>query len=176
MRSSILIFETGALRLFLGLEENNRIVDSSMNETKTDELSCVLSCTSSTGSVVGSCLSNVSVVSMNVTNSLLVNVTAKKITATNALLYNVVDDTEEGVVLKEGEARADVLIEGERVVLLCDIEHDGRISWKIVLPNNSISFENVWKKNQTQNVIEALKKSVEAHIALRRRLGGGMKK
>ena len=37
-------------------------------------------------------------------------------------------------------------------------------------------FENVWKKNQTQNVIEALKKSVEAHVALRRRLGGGMKK
>jgi len=52
-------------------------------------------------------------------------------------------------------------------VLLCDIEHDGRVSWKTILPNNSMSFETVWKKNQTQNVIEALKKSVEAHAALR---------
>ena len=60
-----------------------------------------------------------------------------------------------------------MLIAGERVVLLCDIQHDGRVSWKTTLPNNSMSFEEVWKKNQTQNVIEALKKSVEAHAALR---------
>jgi hypothetical protein len=98
---------------------------------------------------------------------LIVNVTAKKISAKGALLYNVVDDSEDGITLTDGQARADVLIAGERVVLLCEIEHDGRVSWKTVLPNNSMSFEEVWKKNQTQNVIDSLKKAVEAHATLR---------
>ena len=161
--------EASALRQFLGLSDSNRVVDSTMDgeDMTVDDVSCVLSCSSQHGSVVASCLSNVSAVTLNVENSLLVNVTAKKITAKGSLLYNVVDDSEEGIVLGEGQARADVLIAGERVVLLCDIEHDGRVSWKTILPNNSMSFETVWKKNQTQNVIESLKKSVEAHAALR---------
>ena len=159
--------EASALRQFLGLSDDGRVVDSDMTGVAVDGLSCVLSCRGVSGSVVGSCLSNVTAGSMTVENSLCVNVTAKKIVAKGALLYNVVDDSDDGIVLGEGQARADVLIAGERVVLLCDIQHDGRVSWKTTLPNNSMSFEEVWKKNQTQNVIEALKKSVEAHAALR---------
>ena len=83
------------------------------------------------------------------------------------MLYNVVEESEEGVCLKEGEARADVLINGERVKLLCEINHDGRVSWKVVLPGNTMSFEEVWKTNQTQDVISSLKKAVEAHLTAR---------
>ncbi len=159
--------EASALRQFLGLSDDSRVVDSTMNDIKIDDSSCILSCNGQNGNVVGSCLSNVSVISIDAENSLIVNVTAKKVSAKGALLYNVVDDSEDGITLTDGQARADVLIAGERVVLLCEIEHDGRVSWKTVLPNNSMSFEEVWKKNQTQNVIDSLKKAVEAHATLR---------
>jgi hypothetical protein len=162
--------EASALRQFLGLSDTERVVGSTMSSTVVDESSCVLSCSSNSGTVATSCLSNVTTLSLDVESSLLVNVTAKRISAKSALLYNVVDESEEGIVIGEGQARADVLIRGERVILLCDIEHDGRVSWKVTLPNNTMSFEEVWKSNQTQDVIASLKSAVESHAEARKRM------
>ena len=141
-----------------------------MSATVVDDSSCVLSCSSNSGTVSTSCLSNVTALSLDVESSLLVNVTAKRISAKSALLYNVVDESEEGIIIGEGQARADVLIDGERVILLCEIEHDGRVSWKTTLPNNKRSFEEVWKANQTQDVIASLKSVVESHAEARKRI------
>ena len=162
--------EASALRQFLGLSDTERVVGSTMSATVVDDSSCVLSCSSNSGTVSTSCLSNVTALSLDVESSLLVNVTAKRISAKSALLYNVVDESEEGIIIGEGQARADVLIGGERVILLCEIEHDGRVSWKTTLPNNKRSFEEVWKANQTQDVIASLKSVVESHAEARKRI------
>ena len=95
--------EAASLRRFLGLADGERVRLSNLGTATVDGESCVIHCTTKTGSVVRSCLSNVGAQHLEVEDSLLVNVSAKRISAHGALLYNVVDESEEGVTLGPGE-------------------------------------------------------------------------
>ena len=98
-------------------------------------------------------------------DSLLVGVTAKKISARGALCYNVVDTSDEGIVLSPGQCRCDIIIDGARQSLFCDIQHDGRVSWKLKVSGNGMTFEEVWKYNKTQDCVALLMKSKNDHAA-----------
>ena len=57
--------------------------------------------------------------------------------------------------------------EATRIVLLCDIQHDGRVSWKANLEKNSMTFEEVWKANKTQDCVAAIQAAAAAHASAR---------
>ena len=145
-----------------------------------DDASCIIGWSGSAppakgGQVTKSCLSRVfASQSMDVSDSLLVGVTAKNISAHGALCYNVVDTTEEGIVLEAGQCRADVIIDGARQSLMCDVEHDGRVTWKVKVSGNGMTFEDVWKYNKTQDCVALLTKARNDHIEAIRQLAGSV--
>ena len=90
-----------------------------------------------------SLLSNVAAGELQVSNSLLVNVSAKKIVGSGGILYNVVDDSEDGIVLTEGDVRADIITgSGEKVSMKTNLSQDSGKAWKITLDGNDRSFED----------------------------------
>ena len=161
--------EAEAMRGFFGVTPGRVVASEALtaegSQVVIDEASCVVAWAGPTpptqgGRVESSCLSRVfASQSLDVQDSLLVGVTAKKISAHGALCYNVVDTTDEGVVLTPGQCRCDVIIDGARQSLLCDTEHDGRVSWKLKVSGNSMTFEEVWKYNKTQDCVALLLKA-----------------
>ena len=166
--------EATMLRKFY-LMESNRTKDTSdetMKVVKSDKSSILLNCNvKNESSVETSLLSNVVAAELQLKNSLLVNVTAKKITGTGGILYNVVDDSEDGIVLTEGDVRADIITgSGEKVSMKTNLSQDSGKAWKITLDGNDRSFEDIYKMNLSADIMSAFEKAKELHTALREKL------
>ena len=110
----------------------------------------------------------------DVKDCMMVAVTAKKVTGSGFLLYNVVDESEEGLEMKEGDVRADVFIPslGKKISMRTNVKTDSGKSWKIKLEQygNEYSFEDVYKMNFGVEVDKAVAMAREAHAALATKL------
>ena len=119
-------------------------------------------------SVEKSLLSNVVAAEVNVSNALLVNVSAKKIKGSGGILYNVVDDSEDGITLNDGDVRADIVTaSGEKISMKTNLSQDSGKAWKIKLDGNDRSFEDIYKMNLQADLMAAFAKAKEMHAALR---------
>ena len=167
--------EAGAMRSFFGVAPGRVVASDALtaegSQVVIDDASCVIAWTGATpptqgGRIARSCLSRVfASETLEVQDSLLIGVTAKKISAKGALCYNVVDTSDDGIVLTPGQCQCDVIIDGARQSLLCDTEHDGRVSWTLKVSGNSMTFEEVWKYNKTQDCVALLLKARNDHAA-----------
>jgi hypothetical protein len=166
--------EATMLRKFYSME-SNRTKDTSeetLKSLKFDNSTILLNCNvKSESSVNKSLLSNVVARELQITNSLLVNVTAKKVVGTGGILYNVIDDSEDGIVLNEGDVRADIITgTGEIISMKTNLSQDSGKAWKVTLDGNDRSFEDVYKMNLTADISRAFEKAKELHNALREKL------
>ncbi|EKX34779.1 hypothetical protein GUITHDRAFT_119090 [Guillardia theta CCMP2712] len=153
--------EAKALREFLQI--HNRLQESSGAESYADASSVILASDIKSGKIESSVCSRVTAVDVKVSDSILVNVVAKKIVGKNCILYNVVDDSEEGIVMEDGEVRADVFIPGkEKIVLRSRLDVDGGKAWKVKLDQNTMSFESVYEANCDVDVVEAQREMAQA--------------
>jgi hypothetical protein len=162
--------EAGMLRKFFGIDPDRK-AETDAGEASVDEESVVLNCKFQAGSVQKSIMTNVRAKAVNATNSLMVNVSATKVEANGAILYNVVDDSEGGVVLGEGDVRADIVTaSGEKITMLTNLKQDSGKAWKVLLDGNQHTFEDIYKMNLSANIMDAFSKAEELHKQLRQKL------
>ena len=174
--------EAEAMRGFFGVAPGrvvaSEVLTAEASRVVIDEASCIIAWAGPApptqgGRIASTCMSRVfASESLDVQDSLLVGVTAKKISARGALCYNVVDMSDEGIVLSPGQCRCDIIIDGARQSLLCDTEHDGRVTWKLKVSGNSMTFEEVWKYNKTQDCVKLLLKARNDHSTAIQTLSG----
>lgn len=117
---------------------------------------------------VGSVLANVTCGRLVADSAIVVNCTAKKIVAgKSAIAYNVVDDSDEGLVLEDGDVVTDVTQpDGSTLRQKSRIDVDGGKAWKITVLDNKFSFEQVYKANLTTDIIQTSKLNADAHAKL----------
>ena len=74
--------------------------------------------------------------------------------------------------MKEGDVRADVFLDsGEKIIMTTNyLNQDSGKAWKITLPGNSHSFEDVYKKNLNVDIAEAFGEAAKAHATFRKNL------
>lgn len=84
--------------------------------------------------------------SLNVSNCVIVNSILGKFQGDNCLLYNV--EEKEQLILPFHAIRADVFLEERHLKLKTDLDRDGKKDWTLRLPDNSISYEEVYRLNQ----------------------------
>jgi hypothetical protein len=163
--------EATMLRKFYLMEANRTedTAEETLKLLKRDESSIVLNCkVQGDSSVEKSLLSNVVAAEVNVSNALLVNVSAKKIKGSGGILYNVVDDSEDGITLNDGDVRADIVTaSGEKISMKTNLSQDSGKAWKIKLDGNDRSFEDIYKMNLQADLMAAFAKAKEMHAALR---------
>lgn len=143
------------LRRFHGVTSN--VMHSELGDGVTvDETSCVFASSFTSGSVKESVLAAVGAISVEAEGAIIINCTAKKITAAKgAVLYNLIDESDEGIVAKEGDVMVGVLHEdGETTLLKSHITIDGGKAWKKKLDINDISFEDIHKKLKDSDVVK----------------------
>ena len=85
------------------------------------------------------------------------------------LLYNVVHEATDGS-LDCSAVRADVFMPGSHLQMLSDRETDGGKAWKVKLEGNPMSFEGVYKANQTLDVGECTALAMQSHADARAKL------
>lgn len=166
--------ENDAYRLFFG-QSRGQPVDSSVGETKVDGSSSLCKVTAKQGAIQGSSVASVTVETIEATGAILVNVTAKKIKAApGAICYNVVDDTDEGIVLGEGEVLTTVFGEdGSQKRMRCTLATDGKEAWSVTLPGNPHSFQEIHALNKGVDPVAAEKAQIAAHKSAAAKLGIG---
>ena len=104
---------------------------------------------------------------VDVEGCILVNVTSSvPITGKGGLLYNVVHEAAEGT-LDCSAVRADVFMPGQHLQMMSTPETDGGTAWKVQLDANPMSFEGVYKANQSLDVGECTALAMQAHAAAR---------
>lgn len=79
------------------------------------------------------------------------------------VLYNVVHETE-GEVLDANAVRADVFMsDGRHLAIKSSMDIDGGKAWKEKVMGNELSFEEVYKANQSLDVAQCQRASAAAH-------------
>jgi hypothetical protein len=146
------------LRQFLGLDTQQ--ADCSLAGVTVDDISYAYNVKANTGSICKSVLASVRAKEIHADGAIIVNCVANKIVAgPGAILYNIMDDSEEGVVAKDGEVMVSVTEESGSSVRLCSrMDIDGGKAWKRKLDMNEESFEEVHKRNKNANIGEIQKK------------------
>ena len=165
--------EARSLRVYLGIPEDTRRVDSALaDDVKTDLSSVVLASKIASGHLASSVVSHVRTKNADISNSLLVNVTAKNIRAHNCVVYNVVDESEEGLILPDGAVFTNVFIpastaDGEhtKLVMTSTTTTCGGKVFKNKLTQNPYSFNDVYKLNADTDVVRAYATAKAAHDA-----------
>ena len=142
------------LRRFFGVTA--RQINSKMEGVAVDDSACVFSSTAKSGSV-GAHVSMAAVEAQEVQigeKAIVVNCCAKKIVAgRGAVLYNLVSDSDDGIVAGDGDVIVSVTdTEGKSMLLKSKIDICGGKAWKSVLDGNSMSFEEVHKKNRDTDI------------------------
>jgi hypothetical protein len=163
--------EAKSLRLYLGIPETARQVDTVLADgAKADSSSVILASNVAGGSVITSVVSHVRTNNADISNSLLVNVTAKNIRAHNCVVYNVVDDSEEGLILPDGSVFTNVFIpassskdEHTKLIMTSTTTTCGGKVFKQKLSQNPYSFNDVYKLNADTDVTQAYATAKEAH-------------
>ena len=93
------------------------------------------------------------------------------ITGKGGLLYNVVNTPASGE-LSCAAVRADVFMPGNvHHVMNSSISVDGGTAWKQQLDGNPMSFEGIYKANQSLDVSECTAEAMAAHAAARKGMG-----
>lgn len=97
-------------RQFFGIAESPRVCsDSSLGACDVDEKSVASGTTAKSGKITASVTSDVCCQELTADSAVLVGVYAKKIVAgKGSVAYNIVDESEEGIVLRENEVRVGV--------------------------------------------------------------------
>ncbi len=134
---------------------NSRQQDSRLGtEIKIDANSLVCSSRIESGSVKNSILIGVNARHVEVENAIIIQVTASSITGNKILLYNVVEQG--NVALSDGQIRADVFIPfTQHIEMVSDWSRDGGKDWEIVLPRNTLSYDDIYKRNSAVDILVA---------------------
>ena len=167
-KNSLLLLEKSLsadlLRQFLGVESH--LVDCSVDGVSIDDISYAFDTQAKSGSVQKSTVAGVRAVELSLDGAIVVNCAAKKISAgPGAILYNIIDESDEGIVASAGEVMVAVAEEdGSSNVLKSRMDIDGGKAWKQVLEGvNSVSFEDVHKKNKMANIVAIQAKRKELY-------------
>ena len=158
-----------ALRTFLGLHPHRQQESKLGVDMSVDPSSVVLKSTVASGRIGKGCvLVNVCAPSVDVEDAILMNVTSSTpITGKGGLLYNVVNDESGAGSLDCSAVRADVFMPDSHLKMASGREIDGGKVWKTQLEANEMSFEGVYKANQSLDVGECTKLAASAHAAVR---------
>ena len=154
------------LRAFLGI--TTHVLDSDCDKVETDTDSYVFASNLASGRVSSSILSSVKCADVEVQGAILVNVTAKKIrAAAGSILYNVVDDTDEGIDVKEGDVLVGVFDnQGNFMNVKSNISIDGGKVWKEAIMSNQMSFEALHGANKNSDVGAIEVRRNELHLSV----------
>lgn len=156
--------ESELLKTFLGISgTGTKVIDSKVSEAVTvDDTSYVFSSAiKSSGTISKSLISSCCANEMEIgEGSIVVNCsTTKKIkTGKNCILYNITSEnediiaTEDGTVVVNVTSAGDATTDNESVLLKSNIDICGGKSWKRKLDCNSMSFEEVHKKNKMADI------------------------
>lgn len=157
--------QSNLLRQFLGLDQSgSRVLNSTIASATVDDIAYVFSSKIGTGSIKESLLANVAAASIEADGAIIVNcASAKSIVAgKGAILYNLIDESGEGIVAEAGQVIVGVTDEsGQSFSLKSRIDIDGGKVWKDCLEMNTLSFEDVHKKNFNANIGEIARKRQE---------------
>jgi len=156
--------ESELLKTFLGISgTGTKVIDSKVSEAVTvDDTSYVFSSAiKSSGTISKSLISSCCANEMEIgEGSIVVNCsTTKKIkTGKNCILYNITSEnediiaTEDGTVVVNVTSAGDATTDNESVLLKSNIDICDGKSWKRKLDCNSMSFEEVHKKNKMADI------------------------
>jgi hypothetical protein len=158
------------LKKFLGLAPDAHVIDSTVREeVALDANSFVFGSKVAAGSIQNSLLASSQAAEITADGAIIVNCVARKITAgPGAILYNIMDQSEAGIVAGAGDIQVAVTDEtGHAKILKSRMDVDGGQAWKIQLPQNDVTFEQVHQQNQNANiqVIQALRQAKFEEIA-----------
>ncbi len=98
----------------------------------------------------------------------LINVTANSIIARpGCIIYNVMDESNDGIELTDGQVLAGVFSEGgDQLVMKSSTSIDGGKNWEQQLEWNSKSFEEVYNMNADANPINIESEINNKHSSL----------
>jgi len=178
-RNSLLLLDDDSnksaslLRQFLGVSSHR--IDCDISDKVEVDGSSYLFATriKSGGSVKNSLLTAVTADVVETDGAIVVNCAAKKITAgKGCILYNLVDDSDDGIVAKDGQVMVSVTDEsGTSSLLQSSMDVDGGKAWKIKLDCNDASFEDVHRKNKDANIREIASKRQENYDKVAKSIG-----
>jgi len=155
--------EAKLLHQFLGV--TSRQMNTTLGDSVTvDSQSCMFSSIIESGTISNSVLANVQALEIEANGAIIINSIARKIVAPpQTIIYNVVDDSPEGIILKEKDVVCGVLYEnGNSTLLKSTYDTCGGKMWKVLLPGNDHTFEEMHGKNKDAPVgaIENLRKDL----------------
>ncbi len=160
------------LRQFLGVSSTNHNNNNTDNLTIHDG-SLVSSCRVVTGgTITKSVVASVVAQSITANEAIVVNCASAKsiIAKPGSILYNVISDDD--IVAHENEVIVQVTEEsGEWFHLQSTMHTDGKDAWHEVLPNNTMSFDQVHKKNLNANVRKIQQQRQERFQQIQSKLG-----
>lgn len=162
------------LRQFLGASTTaSRVTNTSDNVVVNDEASLVSSCRVMTGGNIShSVVASVVAQSITADHAIVVNCASAKsiIAKPGSILYNIV--SEDDIVAEENDVIVQVTEEsGAWFDLKSAMTIDGKDAWSVVLPQNTMSFEQVHEKNFNANVRLIQEKRQERYQQITKSLG-----
>lgn len=140
---------------FFGLTSNT--MESSLGaDVKLDKVSKVFASRISSGSICRSLISAVHTIDALLHGSIIINCTAKKIAAEkNSIVYNIIDKSENGITVGEGEVLVGLMNkDGNMVTLSSKLSLCGKFHWKKVVEGNLMSFEQAMYKNLKVDIVK----------------------
>lgn len=156
--------EAEAMRKFFRMDK--RVCDATTAKKAAaaiDEASCVCSSEFKNGTVIKSVVANSNIGTVKVQDSILVNVTAPKVEGKGVVLYNVVSD--KPLVFEDNEICADVYGDGEakdadgkileKITMRSTLDTHAGNEWKNKLAKNDYTFEEVYNRNASVDVMKA---------------------
>lgn len=146
-------FEARAMRAFFPMEA--RLNNSDLGTGLIVEGgSRLINCRIASGRVKSSVLTGVSAQHVEIEDSVLTRVTAPKISAKGGLLYNLTDDNE--VCLPNNGVRADSFIPfAHQHKMVTVLGRDGGQDWLQALPNNPMSYDELYRHNEAVDIAQA---------------------
>jgi len=165
--------EAEALRLYLNIPSRDvKLANFQASIDDESNKSVIVASTAKSGSVKSSVVSNVNCGDIQVENCLLVNVTAKKIRASNAIIYNVVDESDDGLILPDGQVYTNVFMpkSKEKLTMTSTISQCGGKVFKIKMATNPHSFNDVYAMNGETDVREAYAMGDKAHADCKKKI------
>lgn len=173
-----------ALRHFLGAVP--RVQASELGPVNTAPNACVLGCAFRGGHIgARAVLVNVKAPYVDVDDCVLVNVSSlRPIIGRGGVLYNVVDEELAGNLSCDSDAvRADVIVPeranmlpvlgsvaSRHLVVHSAMDVDGGKAWKVRLPNNLHSYEEIHAINKDVDVIAAQKAAASMHASIAQKI------
>lgn len=117
------------------------------------------------GSIKNSVLCNVHCNYIDADGCILINVTADSIIAKpGSVIYNIVDDSQEGLDVNNGQVLAGVFSsDGSQMLMKSTTNIDGGRAWERQLEWNPKTFEDVYKMNTDANPIDLERSISQAH-------------